>query len=74
MLDRNLAVGAETAKRMKDQALPFDPNDGAGFWWANGKNSLTRNVAVGNGEYGYRFDIRSGIVSFCKWLIEQELM
>lgn len=58
LLDRNLAVGARTGKRMKDQALPFDPNDGAGFWWANGKNSFTRNVAVGNEEYGYRFDIQ----------------
>ena len=27
LLDRNLAVGARTGKRMRDQALPFDPND-----------------------------------------------
>ena len=58
LLDRNLAVGAKSGKRMKDQALPFDPNDGAGFWWANGKNSFTRNVACENDEYGYRFDIQ----------------
>ena len=38
--------------------LPLDPNDGAGFWWANGKNSFTRNVACENDEYGYRFDIQ----------------
>jgi hypothetical protein len=58
LLDRNLAVGARGGKRMKDQALPFDPNDGAGFWWANGKNSFTRNVACENEKYGYRFDIQ----------------
>ncbi len=58
LLDRNLAVGARAGERMKDQALPFDPNDGAGFWWANGKNSFTRNVACENEEYGYRFDIQ----------------
>lgn len=56
--DRNLAVGATHGPRIKDQALPFDPNDGAGFWWANGRNSLTRNVSCGNGEYGFRFDIQ----------------
>lgn len=58
LLDRNLAIGARRGKRMKDQALPFDPNDGAGFWWSNGKNSFTRNVACENEEYGYRFDIQ----------------
>lgn len=58
LFDRNLAVGAMVGKRLPDQALPFDPNDGAGFWWGNGKNSLTRNVAVGNEEYGFRFDIQ----------------
>lgn len=58
LLDRNLAIGAQLGKRMKDQALPFDPNDGAGFWWSNGRNSFTRNVACENEEYGYRFDIQ----------------
>ena len=28
--------------------LPFDPNDGAGFWWANSLNTFTRNVAGEN--------------------------
>lgn len=58
LFDRNLAVGATRGERIKDQALPFDPNEGAGFWWANGKNSFTRNVACENEEYGYRFDIQ----------------
>ena len=36
--------------------LPFDDNDGAGFWWANSLNTFTRNVAAENDEYGYRFE------------------
>lgn len=56
VLDRNLAIGAASANRLPDQALPFDPNDGAGFWWANGRNTFVRNVSSGNEEYGYRYD------------------
>src|SRR5262249_20334415 len=36
VLDRNLAVAARPAKPLAKQALAFDANDGAGFWWANG--------------------------------------
>lgn len=57
LLDRNLAVQAYRGKRLPKQVLPFDPNDGAGFWWANGRNSFTRNVACENDEYGYRFEV-----------------
>ena len=57
VLDRNLAVQAYRGKRLPKQMLPFDPNDGAGFWWANGRNTLTRNVACENDEYGYRFEL-----------------
>ena len=57
VLDRNLAVQAYRGKRLPRQVLPFDANDGAGFWWANGRNTLTRNVACENDEYGYRFEI-----------------
>ena len=57
LLDRNLAVQAYRGKRLPKQVLPFDPNDGAGFWWANGRNSFTRNVTCENDEYGYRFEI-----------------
>jgi hypothetical protein len=57
ILDRNLAVQAYRGKPLPKQVLSFDPNDGAGFWWANGRNTLTRNVACENDEYGYRFDI-----------------
>ncbi len=58
VFDRNLAVQAIRAKPLPKQALPFDPNDGAGFWWANGRNTFTRNVACENDEYGFRFELR----------------
>ncbi len=45
------------ASRCPKQALPFDSNEGAGFWWANGRNTFTRNVACENDRYGFRFDI-----------------
>lgn len=57
LIDRNLAVQAYRGKRLPGQALPFDLNDGAGFWWANGRNSFTRNVSCENDEYGFRFEI-----------------
>ncbi|MCI0637968.1 MAG: G8 domain-containing protein [Gemmataceae bacterium] len=56
VLDRNLAVQAFKGKRLPKQVLPFDANDGAGFWWANSLNSFTRNVACENDRYGYRFE------------------
>jgi hypothetical protein len=57
LLDRNLAVQCYAGKRLPDQALPFDANEGAGFWWANGRNTLVRNVACENHRYGFRFEI-----------------
>lgn len=56
VLDHNLAVQAMGGKPLPDQVLPFDHNDGAGFWWANSLNAFTRNVAAECDEYGYRFD------------------
>jgi hypothetical protein len=56
VLDRNLAVQAFAGKPLPDQFLPFDRNDGAGFWWANSLNSFTRNVAVECDRYGYRYE------------------
>jgi hypothetical protein len=58
VFDRNLAVQAIAAKRLPKQVLSFDANDGAGFWWANGRNTFTRNVACENDEYGFRFELR----------------
>jgi G8 domain len=55
VLDRSLAVQAYTTKPLPEQVLPFDRNDGSGFWWANSLNSFTRNVAAECDEYGYFF-------------------
>lgn len=56
LLDRNLGVQAFRGKALPRQVLGFDPNDGAAFWWSNGRNSLTRNVSCENDEYGFRYD------------------
>ena len=56
VLDRNLAVQAYVAKKLPEQVLPFDQNEGAGFWWADSRNSFTRNVTCENDRYGYRFE------------------
>ncbi len=56
IFDSNLAVQARTAQPLPKQAIPFDHNDGAGFWWANSLNSFTRNVACECDEYGFRLD------------------
>jgi hypothetical protein len=57
VLDRNLAVQAFHSKPQSGQALPFDNNFGAGFWWANCLNTFTRNVACEN-NYGFFFEAR----------------
>lgn len=59
LLDRNLGVQAVRGKALPKQVLGFDPNEGAAFWWANGRNSLTRNVSCENDEYGFRYDSQS---------------
>ncbi|MGE0608268.1 MAG: G8 domain-containing protein [Pirellulales bacterium] len=56
VFDRNLGVQAFAGRPLPKQVLPFDPNDGAAFWWANGRNTFTRNVACENNEYGFRYD------------------
>jgi hypothetical protein len=56
VLDRNLGVQAYNGKKLPKQVLPFDPNDGAAYWWPNGNNTIVRNVAVENEEYGFRYD------------------
>jgi hypothetical protein len=62
VLDQNLAVGARPAKPLPKQALEFDHNDGAGFWWANSLNTFTRNVATENGLYGFRYEAMAKLV------------
>jgi len=56
VLDHNLAVQALRGKPLPKQLLPFDENNGAGFWWANSLNTFTRNVACENHRYGFRFE------------------
>jgi hypothetical protein len=58
VLDHNLAVQAFHGKQLKGQVLPFDNNEGAGFWWANGRNTFVRNVACENDRYGFKFELR----------------
>jgi hypothetical protein len=60
ILDRNLAVQASQGKPLPEQVFPQDGNEGAGFWWANCRNALVRNVAVECDGYGYRFDAQDG--------------
>ncbi|OWK36371.1 G8 domain-containing protein [Fimbriiglobus ruber] len=56
VLDRNLAIGARAGKRLPKQVLPFDANEGAGFWWTCSLNAFTRNVAAECDQYGFRFE------------------
>jgi hypothetical protein len=56
VLDRNLAIGAEAGKKLPKQILPFDQNEGAGFWWTCSLNTFTRNVAAECDRYGFRYE------------------
>lgn len=56
ILDHNLAVYVLPGKALPKQVLSYDDNMGAGFWWANCKNSFTRNCAVECSEHGYAFE------------------
>ncbi len=60
ILDGCLAVQACHGKPPQGQALPFDRNEGAGFWWANNANAFIRNVAVECDQYGFRSEIETG--------------
>ncbi len=59
LLDRNLAVQSLNGQPLPDQVLPFDRNEGAGFWWANQGNAFTRNVAAECDQYGFRYDFQA---------------
>ncbi|MEM8952716.1 MAG: G8 domain-containing protein [Verrucomicrobiota bacterium] len=59
VLDRNLAIQALVGKPLPRQDLPYDRNDGAGFWWANSLNAFTRNVAVECDQHGFRFEVEA---------------
>lgn len=57
LFDNNLAVLAFDTDPLPRQALPYDQNDGAGYWWANGRNAFIDNVAVECDDYGFRFEV-----------------
>jgi G8 domain len=56
VLDRNLAVGAKAGKKLPKQVLPFDQNEGAGYWWTCSLNTFTRNIATECDHYGFRYE------------------
>ncbi|MHB1561157.1 MAG: G8 domain-containing protein [Isosphaeraceae bacterium] len=56
LLDGNLAVLTVAGTPLPDQALGFDRNEGAGYWWANSRNAFVRNVAVECEQYGFRYE------------------
>lgn len=58
LLDHNLGVQAFAGRRLPNQVLPFDENEGAAFWWANGRNTLVRNIGCENDQYGFRYDMQ----------------
>lgn len=57
VFDRNLAVQALHGQPLPKQVLPFDENEGAGFWWSNSRNTFTRNIAAECDQYGFRFEV-----------------
>jgi hypothetical protein len=59
LLDHNLGVQSYAGKRLPKQVLGFDTNEGAAFWWANGRNTLVRNVGCENDQYGFRYDMQN---------------
>lgn len=56
VFDHNLAIQAMNGRKLPKQVLPFDHNEGSGFWWANSRNTFTNNVTCENDRYGYRFE------------------
>ncbi len=56
VFDRNLAVRSLAGRKLPKQVLPFDENEGSGFWWANSLNTFTNNLTCENDRYGYRFE------------------
>ena len=61
LLQNNLSVLAYNTDPLPNQALPYDQNDGAGFWFANGRNAFIGNVAAECDRYGFQLDIQGNI-------------
>lgn len=64
VFDRNLACQALEGRPLPRQVLPFDPNDGAGFWFGNAHNTFRRNVATECRQYGFRYEAtpKAGVI------------
>ncbi len=62
IFDGNLAIHAYLHQPLPNQALAYDPNDGAGFWWPNARNAFINNMAVENDRYGYRYHVHESVV------------
>ncbi len=71
VFDRNLAILAEAGKKLPKQVLPFDQNEGAGYWWTNSLNTFTRNVAAECDHYGFRYEATSGSALKLEFAIRQ---
>lgn len=56
-LENNLSVLTFDTDELPGQSLAYDDNDGAGFWWANGRNAFLNNVAAETDRYGYQYEI-----------------
>ena len=57
LLENNLAIQTFDSGKLPNQALSYDDNDGAGFWWANPQNAFLNNVATETDRYGYQLEI-----------------
>ena len=57
----NLSVLTYVGNKIPGQALEYDNNDGAGFWWANPMNVFKNNAVAETDKYGYLYDIRDDI-------------
>lgn len=57
LFDHNLAVLGYNHTRLPEQALAYDENAGAGYWWANGMNAFINNVAAECDRYGFLYEV-----------------
>ena len=53
---RSQSPPARSYQAPAQQVLGFDPNNGAGYWWANSQNTFTRNIAAECDNYGFRYE------------------
>lgn len=56
---KNLAVMTFINSRLPNQALSFDANEGAGFWWASANNAFVKNISVEGDEFNFQFEVES---------------